>query len=170
MIVRPAACVDLGPEIGLFWACDADGDAAGKSSCRLNDRLIENAGHLNGAVSALAKHGQGLDSGERADFMEDLRSALAKEALNRIQSGGAQFLKEAKAKCLRAGRVNPIEDGIGSAAFDPCGSACWRMTATGFSLLDTSESFCTFKASRQIKVGEEHADQCRDRARRGARV
>ena len=79
--------------------------------------------------------------------MEYWRAVLVEEALDRVQSGGAQFFKEPKAEGLRAGRVHAIEDGVRSAAFDPCGSAFGGMAATSFSLLDACETFGAFQAS-----------------------
>jgi len=39
--------------------------------------------------------------------------------LDRIQRSGAQRLEDAKPESLRAGGVNPIEDGVGTSALDP---------------------------------------------------
>ena len=127
MIVRPAAGIDPGPEVGLIWARDANGDLARKGICGLCNSLVENAGDFDGPVAALAKQGQRFNSGEGAHLMEYLRSPIAKEALDCIQSGGPQSFEEAKAECLGAGRFNAIEDRVSSAAFDPRGSAVRRM-------------------------------------------
>jgi hypothetical protein len=152
MVMRPAPGTDLAPKACLFGACDANGHVALNNGCGLTDWLVKNAGHLDWPVSAFAEQGERRNSREGADFMEHRRSAIMEKVFDLVQSRGGQFLEDAKAEGLRAGRVHAIEDGVRSAAFHPSSSALRGMAEAGFCLLNAGETLRALQASRQVKI------------------
>jgi hypothetical protein len=84
--------------------------------------------------------------------MEHRRSAIMEKVFDLVQSRGGQFLEDAKAEGLRAGRVHAIEDGVRSAAFHPSSSALRGMAEAGFCLLNAGETLRALQASRQVKI------------------
>ncbi len=55
--------------------------------------------------------------------MKHLRSTVEKEALDHIQPGRGQFLKNAETESLSGRRVDAVENRVCSGAFNPLGAA-----------------------------------------------
>ena len=84
------------------------------------------------------------------------RSAISKKALDPVQRGRPQRLKDPKAEGLRNRGVNSVEDGVCASALDP-GSTAVRMEArAGFSKLQAGLPFGALESPREIEIGKYH--------------
>ena len=154
MFVAPAARADICPKRSLVGACDADRDLFGWIGGGALDHSVKNIADFNRAVVAITEKSERFDSGVRTDFVKHRRVAVAEEPLDGIECFGLQLLEDAEPECLRDGRVNAVENGVGAGALDPSGTAFGEEAAAGLGELRAGMRFGVLKTAGKSVIGE----------------